>query len=31
MYRNLNTTGMLDQSESQHKDAAISSLKKELF
>jgi hypothetical protein len=31
MYRNLNTAGMLDQSESQHKDAAISSLKKELF
>ena len=31
MYRNLNTAGMLDQSESAHKDAVISSLKKELF
>jgi len=31
MYRNLNTPGLLDQTESQHKDAVICSLKKELF
>lgn len=31
MYRNLTPSGLLDQTESQHKDAVISSLKKELF
>jgi hypothetical protein len=31
MYRNLNTTGMLDHTESAHKDTVITSLKKELF
>lgn len=31
MYRNITTTGMLDHSESAHKDAVITSLKKELF
>lgn len=31
MYRNLTPTGLLDQTESQHKDTVISSLKKELF
>ena len=31
MYRNLNGTGMLDHTESTHKDAVITSLKKELF
>ena len=31
MYRNLTATGMLDQTESVHKDAVITSLKKELF
>lgn len=31
MYRNLTATGLLDQTESQHKDAVITSLKKELF
>ena len=31
MYRNLTTTGMLDHTESAHKDAVITSLKKELF
>lgn len=28
---NLNNAGMIDQSESQHKDVVISSLKKERF
>lgn len=31
MYRNLATPNLLDQTESQHKDAVISALKKELF
>ena len=31
MYRNLTATGLLDHTESAHKDAAITSLKKELF
>jgi hypothetical protein len=31
MYRNLASTGLLDQTESQHKDAVITTLKKELF
>lgn len=31
MYRNLTPTGLLDQTESNHKDAVITSLKKELF
>jgi hypothetical protein len=31
MFRNLAGAGLLEQSESQHKDAVISSLKKELF
>jgi len=31
MYRNLTATGLLDHTESTHKDAAITSLKKELF
>lgn len=31
MFRNLNGTGMLDHSESGHKDVVITSLKKELF
>lgn len=31
MYRNLTPTGLLDQTESAHKDAVITALKKELF
>ena len=31
MYRNLTAAGLLDQTESQHKDNAITALKKELF
>jgi len=31
MYRNLSATGLLEQTESQHKDAVITTLKKELF
>ena len=31
MYRNLTATGLLDQTESAHKDVVITSLKKELF
>jgi hypothetical protein len=31
MYRNLATPGLLDQTEAQHKDTVITSLKKELF
>lgn len=31
MYRNLGATGLLEQTESQHKDTVITSLKKELF
>ena len=31
MYRNVGNTSHLEQSESSHKDAVISSLKKELF
>jgi hypothetical protein len=31
MYRNLTGTGLFEQTESQHKDVVISSLKKELF
>jgi|JI9StandDraft_2_1071091.scaffolds.fasta_scaffold109792_3 hypothetical protein len=31
MYRNLTATGLLDQTESYHKDAVITNLKKELF
>ena len=31
MYRNLTATGLLDQTESTHKDVVITSLKKELF
>jgi hypothetical protein len=31
MYRNLTPTGLLDQTESYHKDTVITSLKKELF
>jgi hypothetical protein len=31
MYRNLSANGLLDQTEAAHKDAVISSLKKELF
>lgn len=31
MYRNLTATGLLDQTESAHKDAVITTLKKELF
>ena len=31
MYRNITATGMLDHTESAHKDAVITNLKKELF